>query len=148
AKDPETDLTDYFDVIGGTSTGSTTAALERTILTCKPGNGPLFDGEGLHGAASDALKETRIGETLTNLVISAFDIKKQKLVVFSSYKVITKKVPYLNAFLLDICASSSTAATQFPLYFFENYGVEFNLVDGGEAALNPVRMVAVFWWKG
>ncbi|WVZ17311.1 hypothetical protein V8G54_010293 [Vigna mungo] len=85
----------------------------------------------------DALKETRIGEALTNLVIPAFDIKKQKPVVFSSYKL--KKVPYLNAFLSDICASSSTAATQFPPYFFENHGVEFNLVDG-EAALNPTQI--------
>ncbi|XP_014515838.1 patatin-2-Kuras 1 [Vigna radiata var. radiata] len=165
AKDPKADLADYFDVIGGTSTGSITAAMlatpsfdrptrpaytaaqildfyklngPRIFNQSRPGNGSLFDGEGLHEAASDALKETRIGEALTNLVIPAFDIKKQKPYVFSSYKL--KKVPYLNAFLSDICTSSSTAATQFPPYFFENHGVEFNLVDGGEAAVNPTQI--------
>ncbi|WVY91169.1 hypothetical protein V8G54_036683 [Vigna mungo] len=30
AKDPERDLTDYFDVIGGTNTGSTTTAMLAT----------------------------------------------------------------------------------------------------------------------
>jgi len=49
-----------------------------------------------------------------------------------------EKVPYLNALLSDICISTSTAPRQLPPYFFENDGVEFNLVDGGEAAVNPV----------
>ncbi|KAG2381131.1 hypothetical protein LR48_Vigan11g164300 [Vigna angularis] len=166
AKDPTADLADYFDVMGGTSTGSITTAMlatpslddptrpaytpaqildfyklngPRIFNPSRPGNGPLFDGEGLHGAASEALKETRVGEALTNLVIPAFDIKKQKPFVFSSYKL--EKVPYLNAFLSDICISTSTAPTQFPPYYFENNGVEFNLVDGGEAAVNPTQIV-------
>jgi len=47
--------------------------------------------------------------------------------------------PYLNALLSDICISTSAAPTQLPPYYFVNDGVEFNMIDGGVAAGNPVN---------
>jgi len=55
--------------------------------TCRPGNDPQFDGEYLHNLTREVLKDTRLSQTLTNIVIPTFDIKTQKPVIFSNYKV-------------------------------------------------------------
>lgn len=49
-----------------------------------------------------------------------------------------------NAFLSDVCISTSSAPVYFPAYHFktkdsEGNDREFHLVDGGIAANNPVR---------
>ena len=49
---------------------------------------PAYDGKYLHKLARDILGEKRLGDTLTKVVIPAFDIKKLSPVVFSSYQVI------------------------------------------------------------
>lgn len=49
-----------------------------------------------------------------------------------------KTVPSFDAKLSDICIGTSAAPTYLPPYYFENDGTEFNLVDGGVAACNPV----------
>lgn len=50
--------------------------------------------------------------------------------------------PATNAQLSDICIGTSAAPTYFPGYYFENHqqgeSEEFNLIDGGVAANNPV----------
>ncbi|WVZ17370.1 hypothetical protein V8G54_010352 [Vigna mungo] len=164
AKDPNADLAHYFDVIGGSSTGGLITAMlatpsphdpTRAAFTpaqivefykqfvkvnnqsTRPGNGSQFDGEFLHNITRELLKETRLNQTLTNVVIPTFDMKTQKPVIFSNYKL--ENAPYLNALLSDICISTSAAPTQLPPYYFVNDGVEFNMVDGGFAAGNPTQ---------
>ena len=44
-----------------------------------------------------------------------------------------------DALLSDICISTSAAPTYLPAYKFTNNGVEFNMIDGGVAANNPVK---------
>ncbi|CAI8606711.1 unnamed protein product [Vicia faba] len=102
--------------------------------------GTKYDGKFLHKIASELLKDTRLSETLTNVVIPTFDIKKFHPVTFSSFKL--KAVSSLDAKLSDICIGTSAAPTYLPPYYFENDGAEFNLVDGGVAASNPA-MAAV-----
>jgi len=51
-----------------------------------------------------------------------------------------EEVPNQDAKLSDICIGTSAAPTYLPPYYFENDGAEFNLVDGGVAACNPVRI--------
>ncbi|XP_062083176.1 patatin-like protein 3 [Humulus lupulus] len=93
-------------------------------------------GTYLQGLAKDILKEKRLSNTLTNVVIPAFDIKKFSPVIFSSYEVKSgNKV--LDAKLADICISTSAAPTYLPAYNFENESEEFNMIDGGLAANNP-----------
>ncbi|XP_062083177.1 patatin-like protein 3 [Humulus lupulus] len=93
-------------------------------------------GTYLQGLANDRLKEKRLSNTLTNVVIPAFDIKKFSPVIFSSYEVKSgNKV--LDAKLADICISTSAAPTYLPAYNFENESEEFNMIDGGLAANNP-----------
>lgn len=51
--------------------------------------------------------------------------------------------PFLDALLSDICISTSAAPTFLPAHYFKNSDAqgkeqEFNLIDGGLAANNPV----------
>ena len=57
-----------------------------------------------------------------------------------------KGSPDLDAKLSDICISTSAAPTYFPAYYFTNQDIkgnvrEFNLIDGGVAANNPVNLI-------
>lgn len=54
--------------------------------------------------------------------------------------------PVLNAKLSDICIGTSAAPTLLPAHYFENNDQqgepkEFNLIDGGVAANNPVMLL-------
>ncbi|KAL5557063.1 hypothetical protein UlMin_039299, partial [Ulmus minor] len=102
--------------------------------------GPKYDGKYLHKLVQGLLGETRLNETLTNVVIPTFDIKKLHPTIFSSYQVLASSA--LNARLSDICIATSAAPTYLPSHWFTNTdekGVpkEFNLIDGGVTANNP-----------
>ncbi|KFK32501.1 hypothetical protein AALP_AA6G250900, partial [Arabis alpina] len=107
--------------------------------------GPKYDGEYLHQLIHDLLGDTRLHQTLTNVVIPTFDIKHLQPTIFSSYEV--KKNPLKNATLADIAISTSAAPTYLPAHFFKTEDSagnvkEFNLIDGGVAANNPA-LVAI-----
>ncbi|KAH9611569.1 hypothetical protein KSS87_010335 [Heliosperma pusillum] len=102
--------------------------------------GPKYDGVYLHKLAKEKLGNTRLHQTLTNIVIPTFDIKRMQPTIFSSYEV--KRTPSLDALLSDICIGTSAAPTYLPAYHFKTEGHngevrEFHLVDGGVAANNP-----------
>ncbi|XP_014516199.1 patatin-like protein 3 [Vigna radiata var. radiata] len=170
AKDPTTSLADYFDVISGTSTGGIMSVMlaapnasdfNRPLFTpsqvvqfykkngpnifkprsiIDPIQCPKYDGKFLRDTARQILKETRLDQTLTNLVIPTFDEDKIHPVIFSNYKLKTES--YLNAKLSDIALGTSAAPTYFPSHEFQNDGVAFDLADGALAANNPA-LVAV-----
>ncbi|XP_062154866.1 patatin-like protein 3 [Alnus glutinosa] len=107
--------------------------------------GPKYNGKYLHKLIRDKLGDTRLNQTLTNVVIPAFDIKKLQPTIFSSYKV--SNHPLLDAALSDICIGTSAAPTYFPAHYFRNEDTlgnvqDFNLIDGGMAANNPT-LVAI-----
>ncbi|KAL2538092.1 Patatin-like protein 2 [Forsythia ovata] len=107
--------------------------------------GPKYDGEYLHKVIREKLGETRLDETLTNVVIPTFSIKNLQPIVFSTYQAI--RSPSLDARLSDICIGTSAAPTYLPAYPFKNKYKqgdvrEFDLVDGGVAANNPA-LVAI-----
>lgn len=103
--------------------------------------GPKYDGEYLHNIVREKLGETRLDQTLTNVVIPTFDIKQLQPRIFSSYEV--QYNPFQNALLSDICIGTSAAPTYLPAHQFEIKNStgevkEFHLIDGGVAANNPV----------
>ncbi|CDP11077.1 unnamed protein product [Coffea canephora] len=157
-------LADYFDVISGTSTGGLVTAMlaapndkNRPLFAAKeikdftltialkssrkkPVTGPKYDGKYLHNLLKQKLGETKLHQTLTNVVIATFDIKLLQPTIFSSYAL--KHHPSLDALLRDICIGTSAAPTYLPAHKFETEDSdgsvkEFNLIDGGVAANNP-----------
>ncbi|KFK30330.1 hypothetical protein AALP_AA7G247800 [Arabis alpina] len=110
--------------------------------------GPKYDGKYLRNLISKLTGEARLRDTLTNVVIPTFDIKKFQPTIFSSYQTIVN--PSLDAKLSDICIGTSAAPTYFPPHYFANEDFqgkmsEFHLIDGGVTANNPtlVAMTAV-----
>ncbi|KAL3732802.1 hypothetical protein ACJRO7_022341 [Eucalyptus globulus] len=96
--------------------------------------GLKYDGKHLHKLVKEKLGNTRLRQTLTNVVIPTFDIRCLQPTIFSSYKI--------NALLSDICISTSAATTYLSAHYFETQDFtgkvrEFNLIDGGGAANNP-----------
>ncbi|KAK2657442.1 hypothetical protein Ddye_010494 [Dipteronia dyeriana] len=102
--------------------------------------GSKYDGKSLHKVIENKLNNTRLHQTVTNVVIPAFDIKKLHPTLFSSYKL--RSNPVLDAKLSDICIGTSAAPTYFPAYYFTNQDREFNLIDGGVVANDPT-LVAI-----
>ncbi|XP_031480571.1 patatin-like protein 2 [Nymphaea colorata] len=108
--------------------------------------GPKYDGKYLHKLVKDKLGDTKLHQTLTNVVIPTFDIKYLQPVIFSSYKL--KRDPTKDALLSDICISTSAAPTFLPAHHFETKNEKgetirsFDLIDGGVCANNPT-LVAV-----
>ncbi|XP_060975020.1 patatin-like protein 2 isoform X2 [Cannabis sativa] len=158
-------LADYFDVISGTSTGGLIATMISTpndkgrplyaakdIVPFYKKECPqifkksacpflllksIYDGNYLHRLVRGILGKKVLRDTLTKVVIPAYDINKLSPVIFSSYEVLENKNEELNACLSDICISTSAAPIYLPAYKFTNQNTEFNMIDGGVAANNP-----------
>ncbi|KAA8537728.1 hypothetical protein F0562_027282 [Nyssa sinensis] len=108
-------------------------------------SGPKYDGKYLHSLVKEKLGNIRLHQTLTNVAIPTFDIKRLQPTIFSTYEV--KNKPSLDALLSDICIATSAAPTYLPAHYFETKDSagkvrEFNLIDGGVAANNPT-LVAI-----
>ncbi|XP_058097035.1 patatin-like protein 1 [Magnolia sinica] len=106
-------------------------------------SGPRYDGKFLRSKVQQLLGQTRIQDTLTNILIPTFDIKFLQPSIFNTYQARTDVS--MNALLSDICISTSAAPTYLPAHYFETNGTQgkirsFDLIDGGVAANNPTLM--------
>lgn len=108
--------------------------------------GPKYDGVFLHDKIKSLTHDVRVADTVTNVIVPAFDVKYLQPIIFSTYE--AKNDTLKNAHLSDICISTSAAPTYFPAHFFKTEATdgrpprEYHLVDGGVAANNPT-MVAM-----
>ncbi|KAG1342263.1 Patatin [Cocos nucifera] len=114
--------------------------IDGAFNTLRLFSGPKYDGKYLHRIIKEKLGSLRLHQTLTNVVIPAFDIKRLQPTIFSTYEV--KNNVLLDAELSDICISTSAAPTYLPGHYFKTKDSdgkvkEFNLIDGGVAANNP-----------
>ncbi|KAI9164770.1 hypothetical protein LWI28_001650 [Acer negundo] len=106
--------------------------------------GPKYDGKYLRTVINQQLGDVTLKETLTNVLIPAFDIKLLQPVVFSTND--AKENALKNARVADVCLSTSAAPTFLPAHYFEMKDAatgeirSFDLIDGGVAANNPTLM--------
>jgi patatin-like phospholipase/acyl hydrolase len=106
-------------------------------------NGPKYSGDYLHKVLKKNLGNTRLHQTLTNVVITSFDIKLEQPAIFSTFK--AKQDELKDAFLADVCIGTSAAPTYLPAYYFQTQDSsgktkDFNLIDGGVVANNPTLL--------
>ncbi|QCD83517.1 Acyl transferase/acyl hydrolase/lysophospholipase [Vigna unguiculata] len=133
ARDPNANLAHFFDVIGGSGTSALITALLATPSPHDPTRAAFTPAQIVDFYKQNGPHDTRLSQTLTNVVIPTFDTKRQKLVIFSNYKV--EKYPYFNALMSDISISASAAPTLLPPYYFQNDGVDFNLISGADLSM-------------
>ncbi|XVF59476.1 hypothetical protein PTKIN_Ptkin07bG0278800 [Pterospermum kingtungense] len=110
----------------------------RTTLS-----GPKYDGKYLRSLINQILQETTLKQTLTNVLVPAFNIKLLQPVIFSTND--AKADVSKNARLADVCISTSAAPTYLPAHYFETKDADgkarsFDLIDGGVAANNPTLL--------
>nr|GEV57535.1 patatin-like protein 2 [Tanacetum cinerariifolium] len=105
--------------------------------------GPKYDGKYIRSLTKVLLRNLTLKQTLTDVVIPAFDIRRVQPVIFTSAD--AKECLYKDAFLADVCISTSAAPTYFPPYYFETRDYDgtlhtYDVIDGGVAANNPTQM--------
>ncbi|KAG8384419.1 hypothetical protein BUALT_Bualt04G0116000 [Buddleja alternifolia] len=108
--------------------------------------GPEYDGKYLKTLVKELLHNLTMSNTLTNVVIPAFDLKRLQPIIFTTKD--GKEKISRNALLSDVCLGTSAAPTYFPPHYFETKDEvgktrSFDLVDGGVAANNPVSIYLV-----
>ncbi|TVU24239.1 hypothetical protein EJB05_26660, partial [Eragrostis curvula] len=93
--------------------------------------GPKYNGKALHKHIKKLLpKEIKVADTLANIVVPTFDVKKMQPVIFSTFE--AKKEAHKNALLSDVCIGTS-----FMTKDDDGKTHEYHLVDGGVVANNP-----------
>ena len=63
--------------------------------------GPKHDGKYLHELIKDKLGNTKLHQTLTNIVVPTFDIKNMQPTIFSSYEVIYYPLFFIFLFFFN-----------------------------------------------
>ncbi|KAG6605266.1 Patatin-like protein 2, partial [Cucurbita argyrosperma subsp. sororia] len=102
--------------------------------------GPKYDGKYLRSLIHELLGDTTLKQTLTQVIIPAFDIKRLQPVIFTTID--AKWDELKNPKLADVCISTSAAPTFLPGHEFQTQDSKgnirkFDMVDGGVAANNP-----------
>ena len=156
-------ITDYFDLIAGTSTGGILAIglgmgmSARHLLRFYEKHGPEIFAGGrlwrevrafvqakysnapLHRVLKHRFGERRLGESRTRLMIPCLNVTQGKVRVFqtSHHPLLTED---FHERAVDVAMASAAAPTFFPSFRWANGDV---YVDGSMWARNPVGMAAV-----
>ncbi|KAI3500498.1 hypothetical protein L1887_36320 [Cichorium endivia] len=105
--------------------------------------GPKYDGEYLRSITRQILGNATLKQTLTDVIIPTFDIKRLQPTIFTTDD--AKEFAWKDVLLSDVCISTSAAPTYFPPHYFETTDADgakhtFDLIDGGVAANNPTQV--------
>ncbi|KAL2641629.1 hypothetical protein R1flu_009216 [Riccia fluitans] len=117
-----------------------------TLSAIKSFFGPKYKATPLKNLLVEYFNDLKIGDALTDVLITSFDVKTQQPVFFD--KQVAKKSERFNAPYVDVCLGTSAAPTYLPAHHFvvpdKDSGPgkthEYNLIDGGIAANNPTQV--------
>lgn len=103
--------------------------------------GPKYDGEALKEAINNKLKDVKLEETVTRILVPTFDVYKRSVIIFDS-----RDNPHQSTIpLAHVCIATTAAPVYFPAHEFKHQEsdakkeTEYNLIDGGVAANNPTQ---------
>ena len=156
-------VSDMFDVIAGTSTGSLIAAalskenpmavedilalyktrsneifhrsLAHRIKTLDGLTGPRYEEDGLEAILEEIVGDTKLSQLKKTFIATAFDIEAQENYFFNSEE--AKLYPDIDFYVKDVLRASTAAPTFFRPKMITMADVELSLVDGGIWANNP-----------
>ncbi|XP_074325184.1 patatin-like protein 3 [Apium graveolens] len=105
--------------------------------------GPKYNGEQLRSIVRALVGDMTLNQTLTDVIIPSFDIKRLYPIIFCSDE--ARANTSRNACLFDVCLGTSAAPTYFPAHKFATTYEDgrirtFDLIDGGIAANNPTQV--------
>ncbi|KAL3700918.1 hypothetical protein R1sor_018940 [Riccia sorocarpa] len=107
--------------------------------------GPTYKNAPLKKILTENLKDLKIADALTDVLITSFDIKTQQPVFFN--RQVAQSTERFNARYVDACVGTSAAPTYLPAHKFvvpdpdsPTKTHEYNLIDGVIAANNPTQV--------
>ncbi|KAL5712682.1 hypothetical protein ACHQM5_014828 [Ranunculus cassubicifolius] len=105
--------------------------------------GPKYNGKYLRSTLKELLGDTKLDQTITNILLTTFDIKLLQPILFTTHEAKVKQDK--NPLLSDICIATSAAPTYLPAHYFETKDSNgrthgFDLIDGGVVANNPTNV--------
>ncbi|CAL4992464.1 unnamed protein product [Urochloa decumbens] len=120
--------------------------------------GPIYDHKFLHEKIRDITSDLRLDQTLTKILVPAFDVRRLFPRILSSYKPHGEERAHdRKPKLSDVCIGSSAAPTLFKAHHFDGlrdggggHGTawaKFHLIDGGVSANNPTMSAYVDFTK-
>jgi patatin-like phospholipase/acyl hydrolase len=106
----------------------------------KAWGGPKHDGDFLHKTIEKVMQDIKVKDTLSNIVVPTFDIKRMHPVLFNTLE--AEREAHKNARLADICIATSAAPTFLPAHSFKTEGsdgriYDFELIDGARGGQQP-----------
>jgi hypothetical protein len=111
--------------------------------------GPIYKRSPLHETITAITGDLRLDQTLTTILVPAFDVRRLFPRVLSSYKLPGKdREGEMKPKLSDVCIGTTAAPTYFPAHEFESrrhlqrkrkdvVAARYHLIDGGVGANNP-----------
>lgn len=108
--------------------------------------GPKYDATPLEGKINRLTGTLTLADTVTKILVPAFDVRRLNTVTFSSYDAPEMLKPHKKHYLSDVCLGTTAAPTYFrPHHFWSHYTDgdrrhPFHLIDGGVGANNPTML--------
>lgn len=97
---------------------------------------PRYSAKGVTKVAEDLLGDSKLSDTITNVIVTSFETERYKPQIFNSY--LAKRRASKNFYLKDIAVGTSAAPTYFKPKRLKNMeGKNYTVIDGGVIINNP-----------